>query len=187
MRKTALAAIILAAISPCVAATPVTITFEDVTAPGPIGDFYAGLGVHFDGAWHLLQGTGTYPAHSGDNLVYSSMAAGVINFDMPVATVSGWFTSSSNAVPSLYLEAYSGLNAMGTLLDTATINRNADSIDLMEVSGDGIWSVKIHDSGNYFTMDDFAYVVPEPATASLLAILLAGGALRLRKRKNRQD
>jgi len=185
MSKTALAAILVAAVSACVAAGPVIITFEDMPAPGPVGDFYSSLGVHFSDAWQLLQGgTTTYPTHSGDNLVYTTADFGVIDFDMPVISVSGWFTSSSNAAPSLYLEAYSGLGATGTLLDTATINRNSGSISYMEVSGDGIWSVKVHDSNNYFTMDDLAYVVPEPATLTLLAMLLAaGGALRMGKRR----
>jgi len=167
------------------AAAPITITFEDMPTAGPIGEFYAGLGVHFDENWQMYdQPTQTWPAHSGEKFAYSLKDFGIITFDNPVSYVSGWFTSSSNASPSLYLEAYSGQDASGTLLAWAGIERNVGSTTLMEVGSPGIMSVKVHDNGNNFTMDDFAFdeAVPEPTALVLSGMFLAGLVVRMRRK-----
>jgi len=188
MIRVILALIVIMALAEFAAAGPTTITFEDMPSPGAVGEFYAGLGVHFDENWLMLdQPTQSWPAHSGQNFVYTPEDApfGVITFDEAVSYVGGWFTTSSNASPSLYLEAYSGEDATGTLLDWSGIERNVGSTTFMEVTALGIMSVKVHDNGNNFTMDDFAFgeaVVPEPASVILSGMFLAGLALRMRRR-----
>jgi hypothetical protein len=164
-------------------ATAGLITFEEMPAAGPVENFYADLGVHFDDNWRMLEGaTATYPTHSGDNLVYTTESYGIIDFDAPVVSVSGWFTSSSTATPSLLLEAYDSAGAAGTLLGKTSMDRNPGSISFMSVEASGILSVKIHDSQNYFTMDDFAFIVPEPSTLLPAGVFLIGLVLRARKK-----
>jgi len=176
--------LLAAAIAGTAAAVPFTVTFEEPSLPTTIGTWFSGSGIAFDPGWQLLTPSLTYPAHSGTHIVYSEGPTAWINFTEPVRSVEAWFTSTSNAYPSLYLEAYSGLSGTGTLIATASLIKNAHSIDPMRVeSPDGeIMSVVIHDTGNAFTMDDVTFdPVPEPATVSLL---LAGiGLTILRKRR----
>ncbi|HUS57741.1 MAG TPA: PEP-CTERM sorting domain-containing protein [Planctomycetota bacterium] len=184
MKRMLLGTLMALAAAGAAGALPVTITFEGAGVPFAVGSFYAGSGVIFDANWGVITATATYPAHSGSSIVYSAAALARVNFTEPVWYVEAWFTSTSNAQPSLYMEAYSGPWGTGTLLGVATIERNARSMDAMLVesfSGD-IMSVVIHDAGNMFTMDDLSFEpVPEPAT--FLLVFGGLGLTALRKRR----
>jgi len=184
MKRVLLGMLFAAAVAGTAAAVPFTVTFEEPSLPTGIGTWFSGSGVVFDPGWQLLTPTLTYPAHSGTHIVYSVGPTAWINFIEPVRFVDAWFTTTSNAFPGLHMEAYSGLSGTGTLIDTATMLKNARSIDPMRVESPNgeIMSVVIHDTGNAFTMDDVTFdPVPEPATISLL--LAAIGLTILRKRR----
>ena len=114
MMRITLALGLLAGAAGLAVAGLVTITFEDVTVAGPIGESYADLGLHFDANWQLLEGaTATYPTHSGDKFVYTSdnTTFSAIDFDDPASRVSAWFTNGHST--ALYFRAYDGPGGTG--------------------------------------------------------------------------
>ena len=125
-----------------------------------------------------------YPAHSGTNVVYSGDSS-----SMTAASTSGtwshvglWYTS---AITGLYLEAY---DASNTLLASSFGGTNYGSNSSLDVSASGIAYVIIHDSGNFFTVDDFTYTAtttatPEPSTLAIAG--LGGMALVVFARRRR--
>ena len=116
-----------------------------------------------------------HPPHSGDAVLYA-YPHDYIRVDFvglpSIDYVEAWYASSLHA---FYMEAY---DADDNLLDSASGPANKGSNSLISVSGANIAYVKLHDSGNYFIVDDFAYA-PEPATIALLGL----GSLVLIRRK----
>jgi hypothetical protein len=111
-----------------------------------------------------------YPPHSGNAvLVSDSMPYIRVDFvDSTANYVEMWYTTTTTS--TFYLEAY---DSSDNLLASSTGQYNKGTNSFISVSADNIAYVKLHDSGNYFTIDDFGYetgaVIPAPG-----AILLSG-------------
>ena len=110
-----------------------------------------------------------YPPHSG-NAVLSSDSTWYIRVDFvdsPANYVETWYTSYY----TFYLDAY---DSSDTLLASSTGPSNLGTNSLISVSADNIAYVKLHDSENYFTIDDFGYetgaVIPAPGSILLCGI-----------------
>ncbi|MBD3234128.1 MAG: hypothetical protein GF315_10445, partial [candidate division Zixibacteria bacterium] len=137
--------------------------FEDV----PEQYWYFGGGQNLDGFYPGLNfGTSVtilenvvygyndtgYPPHSGHQVIFSADNATIrVDFDNPTNHVGFWYTNGSG---TLYLEGY---DAGGNLLDNTSGGDNYGSNDFMEVNADGITYVLIHNSADFYTIDDFEY------------------------------
>jgi len=131
-----------------------------------------------------------YPPHSGHAVLFSISVPYIkLEFDSPVDYVSLWYTSYSN----FYLDAYDSGN---NLVDQAIGGPNYSTNSFLEVNSLSkiIKYVIMHDSGNYFTVDDITADiltgkpdngngrVPEPSTLLLLGSGLIGLGYLGRKR-----
>lgn len=164
-------------------ASLVTLDFENL----PLTHYYYGgntnLGNYYDGVSFgpnvtILDKTmsgynsGGYPPHSGNSVAFS-ISNPVIDayFDMDTDYVSLWYTSLSNLV----LEAY---DQSGSLLASIIGAPNYGTNNMLSLNVEGISRVSIHDSGNFYTIDDFSFNksvgVPEPAVIALLGLGLFG-------------
>ena len=120
----------------------------------------------------------SYPPHSGDAVLFSvtvpSIRVDFVGYTTTYAEV--WYTSLS----TFYMEAY---DASDALLDTAIGASNFGSNSLLSVTGSDIAYVILHDTGNYFTVDDFAYE-PIPAPGAILLGSIGMGIVSwLRRRR----
>jgi hypothetical protein len=159
------------------------ITFEDM----PQSYWYNGgqqnfgnywQGVNFGPASTILEdqvygyNSSYYPPHSGHAVLFSITVPSIkAVFDSPVDSVSLWYTSYSD----FYLDAYDTNDILvGQIMGASNLGTN----NYLEVNtGDNnIAYVIMHDSGNYFTVDDFSASVltgapsPEPSAIVLLGI-----------------
>lgn len=165
----------------------ITIDFEGYSGGTNITTQYQGSGVDFTDAIVLqspFYNVGGYPPHSGTNVIYSG-SSNSIQADAVGSTwtdVSLYYTS---AITGLYLEAY---NSSDVLLASSFGGTNYGTNSLLTVSAADISYVKIHDSGNFFTIDDFAFTqtsseVPEPATLTIWGLGALGCAVAAYRRK----
>ncbi|MCP4632960.1 MAG: PEP-CTERM sorting domain-containing protein [candidate division Zixibacteria bacterium] len=128
-----------------------------------------------------------YPPHSGD-AVLGTISEPVIRVDFDDATnhAEMWYTIYDT---DIYLEAF---DADDNMIAQAIGGDNYESNSFLEVNSAGfdIAYVEIHDSGDYFTIDDFGWEettndpIPEPTTILLLAsgLLGLGGISRFRRK-----
>jgi len=119
-----------------------------------------------------------YPAHSGHAVLFSiTLPYITATFDTPVDFVSLWYTANSDFV----IDAYDASNNLLGSVSGAN-NYGTNSFLQYTSSSSNIKWISMHDSGNYFTIDDFTapFVsglpssVPEPGTMMLLGSGLVG-------------
>ncbi|MBD3168384.1 MAG: PEP-CTERM sorting domain-containing protein [candidate division Zixibacteria bacterium] len=157
-----------------------------------LGNYYAGVtfgpdATILDAQRYGYNSTG-YPPHSGDAVLFSDAIDHIrVDFDNATNHAELWYTASSSG---LYLEAY---DSNDNMLTSDYGAGNSGSNDFLEVNTADfdIAYVIIHDSGNFFTIDDFGWEesgggnpIPEPTTILLMAsgLLGMGGLARFRKR-----
>ena len=173
----------------------VFIDFESLSDLEPITTQFASEGVVFEDAVALVSGAigGTlneveFPPRSGVTVLSHDFVDGTptpvtLRFDpVPFSSVSGFFTYAT-PIDTLFLSAF---DPDGNLLITVSSAFNDNTAlfgdpgsspnELIQISGVGsIGSLVIDGRGGEWVLDDFAGTpIPEPATAVLFGIALAG-------------
>ncbi|MBD3232624.1 MAG: T9SS type A sorting domain-containing protein [candidate division Zixibacteria bacterium] len=121
-----------------------------------LGGFYPGL--NFGSSVTILENqvygyndTG-YPPHSGHQVAFTADVPTIrVDFDALVNHVGVWYTVGSG---TLYLEGY---NSGGGLVDNTSGGENYGTNDYIEVNGANIAYALIHNSADFYTIDDFEY------------------------------
>ena len=156
-----------------------------------LGGYYAGLNFGADATIldQAIYGynSGGYPPHSGDAVLFS-VSDPVIRVDFSSATNHAelWYTTATD----LWLEAYDSGNNLLTSSTAGGSNYGSNSFLDVNWGSNSIAYVLIHDTGDFFTVDDFGWEdtgghpVPEPTTVLLMAsgLLGMGGISRFRRK-----
>lgn len=166
-------------------AVAVLIDFED--APGdnvPIGGYYSGLTFGSDDLFVEWSQHNTSYAINGEWGAFSSNDSRIAaTWDEEVCSVAALVKGND---VTLTMEARSGPNGTGYLLDYESVYApDLNSVHSLSVAAQGIRSVVVHDSQNFWVLDDLTYQycdrdIPEPSTLALLA--LGGVAAFFRRR-----
>lgn len=131
------------------------INFEDLKCFDDVGNHYSGL----DFTFARIQGTDctgyngvNYPPNSGQHVIYNEPGTNTIqiNFASPVSRVGIWYTSYTTGT----IEAY---DSSDTLINSSSGGSNIGSNSYLEVSGQDIVYVILHDTGNQITYDDLEF------------------------------
>jgi len=144
-------------------ASAILIDFEDVPEDywyfggnQNIGDFYEGL--FFGPTVTILENVVygyndiDYPPCSGNQVAFTADNEHIqVDFESGATYASICYTSYYD----FYLEAY---DAGGVMIDSDSGPPNTGTSDYLEVAGDYIAYVVMHDSGNYYVVDDFEYL-----------------------------
>ena len=174
-------------------ASPVTIDFEVLADGATVTTQFAG--VSFSNAIALQAGFSLneldFPPHSGSVVISDEGGPMTLLFSSPVTQVSAFFTY----VAPLTLTAWDAFDvSLGSVLSAFSTNAalSGDSgsvpnefLELAFASGIAKLTVSGDAGGGSFVLDDLSFTpttlpVPEPATAALTAIALAGLLARRR-------
>ena len=138
----------------------VVLTFEDLLEGQYLGTHYPGL--TFSSAWKCADhatgkyNTSSYPPRSGTKAVWTGLSEtfGTIWFSSPVRFLEGWFSTGYGVTMEAY-DSNGNLVASGSL---GQVSGYKARIRLTVPPSVGpISYVVVHDSANYWDMDDFAY------------------------------
>ncbi|MBC8368060.1 hypothetical protein H8E52_11665 [bacterium] len=130
-----------------------------------LGSYYSG--VTFGPTTYILEtqiygyNDASYPPHSPVSVAVS-ISDPNIRADFTTGTVSHvgvWYTSGAGT--GLYLEGY---DAGNNLVASTWGADNTGTNSFLEINGAGIAYAIIHDSGDFFTIDDFEYTPESTAT-----------------------
>ena len=210
MNLSSLTALALLAATPVFANTPVTLDFEGAAGyVNPIGEFYNGgtdslgqsgpnVGVSFTSAAVALSNDALGPYYSNApsplTVLYAADATAVMNVALGfVDRLTFWYAATNGVLDAVNI--YSGLNATGTLLASASLFGNAQvgctgpafcRFDLTSVKFAGLArSVSFAGDAPNVLFDNISIsAVPE---AEPLAMLVAGLAAIAFIRRRRSD
>lgn len=121
-----------------------------------LGDFYSGVsfGPHstiLEAAVYGYNDDG-YPPHSGDAVLFTPTEPSIrADFPFQMSHVGLWYTSGQG---NLYLEGY---DRSGNLLASTTGVENYGSNDYLGITAPEISYAVVHNSNDFFTIDDFEF------------------------------
>ncbi len=122
-----------------------------------LGDFYEGLffgpdATILESVVYGYNNTG-YPPHSGNQVLFTDSDNTIrVDFEDPTNHVGVWYTAGTGSM--FYLEGY---DSDDNLLASISGPDNYGQNDFLEINADGIDYVLMHNSGNFYTIDDFEY------------------------------
>jgi len=186
--KLATLALALGLASPAFAATPLSVDFEKTWEYGEeVAETYAGNGVSFTNVLGLSNNpdeTFFSNAPSPLGVAYVQLD-GVINtaaYLNVAAGVNGGLGFHYAGTDTATISAYSGLNGSGALLGTISLSATGDfatwNTAVLSFSGTAL-SFDLTGTNGVAALDNIS-AVPEPSS---VALLLAGGALLLARRR----
>jgi len=177
----------LITVFPVSAGTVTQIDFENLVYGNYVTTQYTSQGATFTGNALVLDTAHCdpgYPPHSGTKLVDIVDGSIRVDFTNPVSRVGVWYTTGQT---DAFLEAY---DSQGNLLQRAEGIYNYGFSNYLEVSGSNIAYVIIHDTGDWFGIDDLSYETPSstsipefPSVATPVAAIL-GLIVIFGRRKN---
>lgn len=175
-----------------VAAAPFTIDFESVTGFDPVGNQYSALGVNFGG-----DALGVVNDAAGPYFSNAPSPVGVMTPVGPDATMNAdegfgffsfWYSSAERIADAV--QVWSELDGQGTLLASFNLAANAQlgcddtaycHWDRLSASWSGLARSVTFGNAVGVGFDNLS-TVPEPTSAALAALALAGLATRRRRR-----
>lgn len=195
--KIATLALALGLASPAFAAAPLSVNFEKSWVYGqPVDNTYAADGVSFSNVLGLSNGDGLGGLANGDYYAGAPSPLGVAFVQLDgVVTTAAYMNVSAGVTGGLSffystptdatgaIKAYSGANGTGTLLGTISLSANSGDYTtwnqaVLNFSGTAL-SFDLTGAANAVALDNIS-AVPEPSS---VALLLAGGALLLARRR----
>lgn len=193
MKFFSLAALALFAAAPAMAA-PLTIDFESAPSFDSVGNTYASQGVTFGGGALGLQNDADFTYFTNAPSPLGVMFA--VDTDSAMNVVSGFagmfsFSYSAFAAATGAVSIWSGLDGTGDLLASFDLLGNAGacgdiwcSFDALSSDFAGIAYSVTFNGDSTIAYDDFAFnTVPEPTSALLMSLGLAGLAAGARRRR----